>query len=379
MKPLSPSLYGRRNIKKVLASINAVMLSVSFLFILYSFIQCIMTFEKRNVIPTYNSAGIVASFGEKPIEDTLIKEINNNENVDRIVPTVLSHGIKYRIPGIMDSSPALPIREADRDYFMKKQGINLVQGRLPQNDLTEIAVNKDIAKNRNIKIGDKIGDSINKFDTIPREYEVVGILDGESLISIMSINENIFPNYKDEKSILNRSFYVFSKEGKKASMDNYIANLPKDKVAATTKDNAIRSFNKGSSILKVIDIIAILSIVVMVITVGSSKFAQYINRKDEFGVLNAMGFNKNQILFKTFKEVTIVNLWGFILGIALGLIISTVLAKILWAPLGVKGFIFTPKGLIVSMLIPIFTILFSIIPINNLINKLDPIKMIEKN
>jgi putative ABC transport system permease protein len=379
MKPLSPLLYSMRNRKKVFVSIKAVMLAVSFLYILYSFTNSIMDMEMRNGVPIYEKAAVVMNSQGKPIDSSLIKEIKNNENVERVVPTIFNYNIRYKIPGVSDRASAVPIRNSDINYFMEKLGIKLIAGDLPKEGLKEIAINKDIAKNRGVKIGDKVGNNVNQFDTLPGEYEVVGVIDSESLISILSVNNSIYPNYNNEEAAFGTSFYVFSKEGKKAAMDKYISSLPNDKARYEIEKTVKEHAEKASSSLKVMDIIAILSIIVMVINVGSAKYAQYLNRKEELGLLNAIGYNKDQILYKTFKEVVIVNLIGFALGIIGGFIVSYLINKGLWEPSGARGFLYTTKGFVVSVFVPLFTILFSIIPINNLVNKLDPIKMIEKN
>lgn len=379
MKPLSPLLYSRRNKKKIFVSINAVMLAVSFLCILYSFMQSVMAMEERNYMLMYNNSAIVASSEGKAIDESIINNIKNNGNVDRIVKTSFDYGIKFEIPGASDRSSAYPIRETDMDYFMNKYGVKLVEGSLPKDDSYEIVINKDIAKNRGLKVGDKVGDSINKFDSIPGEYTVVGIVNSNALISILSANEKIMPNYKNEEQSLSSGFLVFAKADKKTAMDKYLESISKDKADVTTKSIALKHWERSAGVTKVMDILAILSIIVMVITVGSSKYVQYINRKEELGLLNAVGYNKRNILKRIFKEVCVSNALGYALGLALSFAGSLFLTKGLWEPKGAEGFLYTPKGLIVSLFVPLFTILFSVIPINNLINKLDPIKMIEKN
>lgn len=379
MKPLSSSLYNKRNKKKIFVSINAVMVAVCFIWVLYTFTQSILVMVNRNATAVYKDSAAIMSYGQKSIDTGIINDISKNENVDRIVPTILKYGIEYSIPGSNDRARAVPIRTEDRDYFMKKLGIKLVEGNLPEEGKNEIAVNKDIAKNRHLKIGDKVGDGVNRFDSIPGVYKITGLLDSEPTISLLSANDSIYPGYKNEQMILKMGFYVFPKDGKKAAMDTYMESLPQSKADISTMSIVSKDFERNLGSLKVIDVISILAIVVMVVTVGSSKYAQYINRKEELGLLNAVGYNKSQILIRTSKEVIIVNLLGFIFGAALGIIMSYVLAGGLWEPVGAKGFLYTTKGFIEGALVPLFTILFSIIPINNLINKLDPIKMIEKN
>lgn len=379
MKPLSSSLYNIRNKRKILSSINAVMVAVCFIHILYSFTQGILYMVDRNSSATYKKAAIVMQYGDKPIDKALIKVINENENVERVIPTPIGYGIHFNLPGNSDRAAALSLRPVDRDFLLKKYNIKLIAGRLPREGQNEIAISKAIAKNRELKLGGKVGDGINEFDNLPGVYTVVGILDSYSLLSILSANESIFPDYRNKNVILGRNFLVFPKPDRKAAMDRFLEQLPKDNVDVSTESIFLKHLEKNLGALRVIDIISILSILVMVITVGSSKYAQYINRKEELGVLNALGYSKLQILNRTFKEVVTINLIGYLLGIALGILLSYGLGKGIWEPKGGKGFLFTAKGFFVSSFVPLFTILFSIIPINNLISKLDPIRMIEKN
>lgn len=379
MKVMSPLLYSRRNKRKVFAAINSVMIAVSFLYILYAFVNSITYMQERNSIYKYENASIVTSYGKNIIDTAVIDRISKNENVDRLIPTSINYGIKYVIPGISDQTSTLPIREFDMEYFMNKEGIKLINGRLPKDGVFEIAINKDIAINRKVTIGDKVGDSINKFDSLQGEYVIVGIIESKALISILSVNESLYQNYKNEENLFCRGFIVYPKDGKKQAMDKFLTDFKSDETRIINIDTQIEAFKNTTGVLKVLDIIAILSIIVMVITVGSSKYAQYLNRKEELGIINAIGYSKNRILSKTLKEVLLTNIVGFIAGVILGFIMSYMLAKNLWEPNGVKGCLYTNKSFVVGLFVPIFTTLFTIIPINNLINKLDPIKMIEKN
>lgn len=337
------------------------------------------SFQFKNATAEYKNAAVIESYGGKPVDDSLIKSIQENENVDKVIPAVLKYKLKYDIPGSSDHASIALVRESDRDYFMKREGIKLVQGRMPKDGAKEIVLNANIAKNRKVKIGDKVGNNINNFDTLPDEYEVVGLLDGRTMTSIVSANESIWPGYENKNDLSKCDFYIFPKQDRKSGMDNYLKGLDDKNIEALTTDSVIKDYNASRGALKVIDVIAILSIIVMVVTVGSSKYAQYLNRKEELGVLNAIGYNKNQILKKVLKEVAVENILGFGFGLLLGFIGSLFLAENLWQPCGVPGVLFTLKGFEVGIFIPLFTILFTIVPVNNVISGMDAIKIIEKN
>lgn len=55
-----------------------------------------------------------------------------------------------------------------------------------------------------------------------------------------------------------------------------------------------------------------------------------------------------------------------------------ILNTLVFVNIGAVGVFFSLKALIITLYIPLFTSLFSFIPVNNMINKIDPISMIEK-
>jgi len=112
--------------------------------------------------------------------------------------------------------------------------------------------------------------------------------------------------------------------------------------------------------------------------VGSSKYVQFFNRKQELGVLNAMGYTKNQIMKRAFIEVAMINLFGFIIGMCLGTLCSVLINNGAFKAAGAIARYYCTKAFIVSLYIPIFTTLFTLIPVNRMISKLDPITMIEQ-
>lgn len=58
---------------------------------------------------------------------------------------------------------------------------------------------------------------------------------------------------------------------------------------------------------------------VMVICLVCSKYAQYFSRKSEIGILSALGYTRKEITTRTFLEVILTNVIGFIIGLALAI------------------------------------------------------------
>jgi putative ABC transport system permease protein len=264
------------------------------------------------------------------------------------------------------------------EYLMQKHKTTLKAGRLPREGNKEIALDSRVAKNKKAKVGDKIGNSILKNDSLDGEYTVVGLLDGENFISIMPYSITAESINSKEMSLLQKSALIFPKENKLSQVEELVNSYPRNEIHILTLKDTIEIINQRSmSILNTLDMVCIIAIVVMVISVGSSKFVQFYNRKQEFGVLNALGYTKLEIMKKTFMEILLINSLGFFIGLGFGLLLSFLISMAIFESVGAIPVVFCFKALFISLFIPLFTALFTLVPVNRMINSLDPIVMIE--
>ncbi len=93
----------------------------------------------------------------------------------------------------------------------------------------------------------------------------------------------------------------------------------------------------------------------MVISVGSSKYVQFFSRKQEIGILNAMGYTKAELMKKAFWEVIIVNMIGFILGIIFGWVSSNLINDGAFRAVGGVAVYFSLKAFLMAFYVPLFT------------------------
>lgn len=374
MKVLSILNYGRKNKNKVISSIIPVLIAVSFLYLINTFVKSIdNSLYKLSVSPYKYHATITACDNEK-----IIGKVKSNKNVERLVP-FMWYGVKYSIPGSLTSADVMGLRAEDMNYFLEKESIQVMLGRLPKEGKEEIAVDYLVAKNKKITIGDSVGNALDKFDGINGEYKVVGILKGENMLSVISFNNEILKDYNNSENSLQRGIIVFPKKDKINEVNKLVEGLPKGEGAYNTFNILSEKFKKDAGCLEVLDVVSILSIFLMVITVGSSKYVEFFNRKEEIGILNAIGYNKRQILNRAMLEVIAVNTISYILGLLLGISLSYLVKGNIFERVGAVGVVFDEKALLVSLYVPLFTTLFTVVPINAMINKLDPIDMIENN
>lgn len=374
MKVLSILNYSRENKTKIISSIIPVLIAVSFLYLINTFVKSIGDSLYKLSISSYKYHATIMSFDNEDI----YKKVKNDKNVERVVPFML-YGIKYTIPGNLTFADVVGLKTEDMGYFLEKESIQVHYGRLPKEGEKEIAVNYLVARNKKITIGDNVGNGIDKFDGINGNYKVVGILEGGSMTSIVSFNNEILKDYEDGEKSLSRGILVFPKNNNINEVNKLVESLPKGEAVYDTLNTLDERFYKDMASIELLDVISILSIFLMVITVGSSKYVEFFNRKEEIGILNAIGYKKREILRRAVLEVMIVNTISYILGLFLGIVLSYWMKRNIFEQVGAVGVVFDKKALFVSLYVPLFTTLFTVVPINAMINKLDPIDMIENN
>jgi ABC-type lipoprotein release transport system permease subunit len=377
MKPLSALSYSKNNEKKLITSTVSIIVAVLFLFILQNYLKSMFDTLHGLTTNAYNTHFTILNVEEdSPISENIVNDIKNNFNVEKIIPFI-PYSTRYILPGSMTTTSILGIRAEDMEYVMQKHKIIIKEGRLPLEGNKEVALDLKVAKNKRVKLGDKIGNSVNKDDILDGEYLVVGLLEEKDYISLMPYNTSSVPLKLTETSMLERAALIFPKENKLSQVDELVSSYPKSQVSAFTLSEVMKLFDNHLSVLKTLDMICIIAIIVMIISVGSSKYVQFYSRKQEFGVLNALGYSKFEIMKKAFMEVLLVNTLGFSLGLGFGILLSFLVNSASFKAVGAIAVFFCAKAFFMALFIPLFTTLFTLIPVNMMINKLDPIVMIE--
>ncbi|MGH4118047.1 ABC transporter permease [Clostridium sp.] len=377
MKPLSALNYCKNNKKKLIMSTISIIVAVSFLYVFQTILKSLGdSVYELQVNPYKNHMTVQSIEKDKPIPESIVSSLKDNPNVENIIP-YLSYKTRYDIPGVSTNASILGIRSQDIAYVMKKHNITLKEGRLPIENHKEVALDYRMSKNKNVKIGDKIGNSINKNDSLNGEYTVVGIVEGDGYLSFMPYNTDTTSINTKDTIIVKKSLLVFPKYNRIKEVDELLVSFPKKEVDVMILSEGIKLYNKSISTIRTLDMICILAIIVMVISVGSSKYVQFFSRKQELGILNAMGYTKRELMKKSFLEVLIVNMLGFALGIIFGWLFSILINGGGFGAIGGVAVYFSLKGFQMAIYVPLFTTLFTLIPVNRMISKLDPIVMIE--
>lgn len=376
MKPLSILKYYKFNKKKYIMVLMSVCLSVCLLYVLNLLMDTAYNVQYLTFVEPQKYFMSIRAKGEV-LEDGLLRSIRKQDTVEKVIPWVFQYTNINSIIGGSTGTKVLTVRQEDIQLMMQKMGLKLISGRLPDPDRDEIIMHELVARNKKLKIGDKIGNGMDKNEVLPGENTIVGLLGGKSMVSFMPFEMwqktyNIDDPYRYE-------IIIIPKKDKMNELSKYLEYLP-------LQGKELRTFNvvsgqmtrnTGSSTL-LVTVISIAIITIVSTNCGFLCYIFFLHRRSEFGILNTIGFTRQSLVTRAFLEILIMNISGFASGFILSLVISCSLKYFILLPMGQPMDVLSINCLLKSACVPLLASLISILPIWRLLNKVDPISIIER-
>lgn len=369
LKSLSIFLYLRGNFKKFIPQILVVALGIFLMYFVCINGGGIETQMKNNVLEPYEKLSFIRMNPSTVNEQKYINKLKNNKDIDRIIYSKRDLNIRADMLISSNGSPGFFISESDIRYLMKKFDFKLVNGRIPERD-NELLVSSNYAKSRKLKVGSRVDESTDKSFT--GIYKVAGIYDGKSIIAFGHIK-----NTSDVKSNEN-AIIVVPKEGKLNKVNDYI-NSFKNKQIDIQDYNSVNyeitgffpMFNMFAFI------ILIILVVVLTFTIGNMNYIHFFDRVGEFSILDALGYTKFDIFLKLAKEMCIVIVLGFGVGMILSFMGGNIFNGVYCIPKGVPVEIYNKWYVMLSAIVPIAVGLFSSIPSIRFLRKMSTVDVLE--
>jgi len=339
--------------------------------------ECFIASITQSIYPIdanrFDYFSVIVSNDTTPvIPQNILDSLDNSENIETTIPVTVKQ-IVFTVPGSTTHTAILAFDSTDQTYVANKLQLKVINGRMPTIGTDEIAIDENVAKNNNLQIGSQT--DIDKSYNLDRHYTVVGILESDSHISIVGSPEPNNSTLKNDE----RGYLVFPKEGHFEQAEKEIESLSSQGITTWTLSLYNRLFEKNNQTFQILDIMIILAIIVMAVCLVCSKYAQYFSRKNEVGILSALGYTQGQIIKRTFFEVVATNILGFILGLALAILISKLFVANYFNSIGGTGIYFYGKAAVLALLAPMITTVFTLVPVYRLIRRVDAISIVESN
>jgi len=290
--------------------------------------------------------------------------------------------------GSADASP-YGVYAEDMAYLVELYGLELKEGHLPRPRTNEMVISEVVAQNRDLQIGDVIGDPDHPaYPNAPvslAEFVISGIFarptapEDENWLAFVSLEfleSHEAYNIPDDVTRL----IVVPRAGQKAALDDWLENeLASDEVwVATYRQRVARAQEKTRSMILTIALLESAIAVVAAIALAVLNYIFVSQRQSEFGVLHALGYGRLRLVWRTMREA------AFTTGAAWGLSAILCLIGLLYLQFRV----FTPLGLKLNLLnltpwlftrpIPLSVVAASAVTIAWMLSRLDPVSIIER-
>ena len=385
-RPLSSRLFYQRHRRRgilLVVSMALMILGVAFPVFLISLSSNTMMSD----IEYLRGISVLAPGMGNAVDPGVSAQIRSHPAVAKTIQT-MQLGMQVNIPpGSQTYIQIFGVSEEQLPALMDQLGIHLVEGHLPQPRSNEIVISVAVAQNRGLRLGDTVGRPVQEKpaesslpieDDIPTEMVVVGLLSGDDLwvgfASLEYLASHEFTSSRDTHQL------IIPFEGEKNNLDAWL-----EQSIASTQTTVITYEAKRRERQQTLQtmLLLIAGVEFMIAAVAASALAIlnhifYSERKEEFGLLNAIGRSRSWLVMRTVKETGSVVGIAWLIGAAVCLVGILIAQSTIYAPLGLNLNLFNPAPWLFTLPIPLAVISVGVGTISRTLSRLDPVSVIER-
>ncbi|RYG48814.1 FtsX-like permease family protein [bacterium] len=315
-RPLSPATYLRRNAGKTLPLIGVIVLAVMLVAGIIAMINSI-PYSIRTIYGYSREMTGITPRGDAAQTKPILDEIEKYSPVP-IGRVVTCRATTTQIRSIVGKWPfyVLGLARPDLEYYLDRQKVNGIDGRLPAEGKPEAIISEPLARNLDLKIGSELlGPDKDESGFSPYSVKVVGIAKTDRWLAAVPVGylrDNHFPPVD--------LGMVFAKDSAQQDrLDHWTDKRFKGRRAAVLAYFQIEKNTQEmfKTLFMILNVIIGVMVIVMTSIMGMLINIYQTQRLQEFGLLQAIGYTKGQILRRVASESVMVVVVGWILGLLL--------------------------------------------------------------
>ncbi len=373
--PLSVWTYTVRNLRKVLPTLIILTFVVMIVIVILSTLRGIkdgtLVFARE-----FGHYTVVMPKRKSTVSEETKRRIREHPSVDRVVE---SRNCMFRVRALIASVPyqIRAVRRDDMEYIVRRAGLRLVEGRLPEPGSNEVVLHEIFMKANGWRIGAEFGMDVSEDDWMPGRFRVVGVLAGDTPMGLGSYEYVSHPMLYFFSEKLWERLLVFAKPGREAEMKAALDSMDQIRTwdHAKAEVEISKSFDR---LYLIVNFISILLIAVVALVVGLLHNIFFGQRSDEFAILLAVGHPQGRLLRKVVLETALLMTlaWGAGTGLALGCL--ALFHTLVLEPRGIPLPVWQPLPVLVSLALPLVAQVFATTTVFSRLRRLDPIQIIER-
>ncbi len=383
-RPLASITFYRRHVRQAAVLIVATVLLIVGAALLF-FVFAAGTDAMQPALNNFGRMSAVSP-NNQPLDAAVIDQIRTHPTVERVIEVYAFPPVRISIPPMFPDQPveALCVTVEDMAYLVNLYQLKLAAGQLPRPNTNELVIPWVVAKNRNIKVGDVIGDPAHPIypgaPSLPVEAVVSGIfapaenLADATWLSFMSLE------YVDQYRESDLSLIVVPRPGQKAALDTWLEGhiAGENRIVFTYGNQQAALQKEMGSMLFTFSLMEIVIALVAALAIAGLNYIFLTQRQAEFGVLSALGFDHLQLVGRIIRETFFTTGVAWLASMIGCLLIVFVLQQGLFASIGLRLNFFNPAPWLFTLPIPVAVLAVSAITIGRMISRLDPVTIIEK-
>jgi ABC-type lipoprotein release transport system permease subunit len=384
-KPLAARTFYRRHRRRAITLVlgtTLMVLAVAF----PVFLTSTVTSAVRPYFAYLRFTAEVSPVSRDAVDPGVTAQIKRHPDVTRVVP-VMPLELYVDIPPLSGTGINIwGVTEEHLPHLMSKFDVDLIEGRLPRARSNEVVLSEALALNRGLQVGDVIGGAArdetepaaSAYDGIPTEMEVVGLLSSGDLWLGFASYEYL--NSHEMTASWPVHLLVVPAEGHKAAVDAWLEESVASAQTEVKTYATEQSYHQELTWRLVLVFAVLEGIIALVaaVALATLNFIFFEQRRQEFGILNALGRSRVWLVLRSVRETGSTVALAWLIGAAVyGLLLLYVQANI-----------YTPKGLNLDLLDPtpwLFTLPIPLVVVGVgagmtfwIVSKLDPVSIIEK-
>jgi ABC-type lipoprotein release transport system permease subunit len=390
-KPLAPTTFYNRHRRRATLLMSGMSLMVLAV-VLFIFALALTADAQEPFFGYLSRVSIVHSpGGADGLDPSVFDLVKTHPTVDRVIPIAPRISmLQAAIPLNVGSAEASPfgVYAADMTFLIELYDLELKEGHLPRPGTNEMVIPEILAQNRELKVGDVIGDpnrpAYPGASSLEVEFGISGIFAqpkssedgvGWGFVSLEFLETVEAFHIPDVPSLI-----VVPKAGQKETLDHWLEyELAGDNASVLIQHQELSRIQEKArqNMLG----IALLEIVLGLVAALALAVLNYIftsQRQAEFGVLHALGYSRMQLVGRVFVETAFTTLASWGLSVILTLLLLLFMRFAIFDPRGLTFNLFNLTPWLYTLPIPIVVLAVTAGSTARTLSKIDPISIIER-
>lgn len=268
------------------------------------------------------------------------------------------------------------LSQSDIAYYLQRQHVTRLEGRMPTPGAPEAIVSKPVAKNLNLKIGSVVLGPDESENYSPQNVKVVGIADTDRWLMVNTIEyqrANHFPPID--------LGMVFAKNpSEQDKFDRWADHYFKGRRAQVWAYFQVEKQTQEmfQTLFKILNVVIATLVLVITFMMGMLMNIYQSQRLVEFGLLQAIGYTKRQLLKRVIVESVVVVIMGWTLGLLMSYGMLVVAKIVLMDPNAFAIQVDDPLAFRYTIPVPIAILIVAVGTVLGRFRKFDPVGVVER-